>query len=597
MFIKRIELHRFKQFQNTVINLKPELSLVVGGNNSGKSSILQALATWEFCKTLLEVERGRKAWTLQGSTQGIGMGIVDFTPMNIPSLRHLWTNLNSQKKDEVDGYTLKVKAVWDTSEGVEKFLEVGLSLANDRLFVKATGSNIALHDIQGADGNPISGNIPRVAYLPPFAGITDRESRLTPAMRDRLIGQGLSGGVVRNVLFDMHEANRKSRTELRGDKTKISNADLAKLRETDPWEVLQRALQDLFSIGLEMVPFNERYHSYLRVETFKGEIRNKRFQRFKGYNSRDLMVEGSGFLQWLSVYALALTPEVDIVLLDEPDAHLHCSLQQELASYLARLVGQREKQVLLATHSTELIRALDCSSILRVKDRQASYLSKDDQKIAVLSGIGAIFTPRLHALTKHKCMVIVENESDERLLRILAISAGVEWPLNLVSWYWTGKPKERRQLFLQLRHDIPGLKAISIRDRDDEPDGTVDETLVDKMADTETDGFIVLKWRRRHIENYLLHPAAIARAANKPIVDVNNFFQNKHALSVPADPTLSGVAPAVRDARGKEILLEGEQSVTNIFGLSREDIAKNMRPNEVGEDLMTCFKKLIEMCQ
>lgn len=98
MFIKRIELHRFKQFQNTVINLKPELSLVVGGNNSGKSSILQALATWEFCKTLLEVERGRKAWTLQGSTQGIGMGIVDFTPMNIPSLRHLWTNLNSQKK-------------------------------------------------------------------------------------------------------------------------------------------------------------------------------------------------------------------------------------------------------------------------------------------------------------------------------------------------------------------------------------------------------------------------------------------------------------------------------------------------------------------
>jgi len=38
------------------------------------------------------------------------------------------------------------------------------------------------------------------------------------------------------------------------------------------------------------------------------------------------MVEGSGFLQWLSVFALATDPGLDVLLLDEPDAHLHSSL-------------------------------------------------------------------------------------------------------------------------------------------------------------------------------------------------------------------------------------------------------------------------------
>ncbi|MGR8981122.1 MAG: AAA family ATPase [Gammaproteobacteria bacterium] len=97
MHIKKLQLHRFKQFDDTIIDLKDGLSLVVGGNNSGKSSVLQALATWQFCITLLEIEKGRKAWVPTDKIQGIGMGMVDFTPMYLPSLAHLWTNLKSQK--------------------------------------------------------------------------------------------------------------------------------------------------------------------------------------------------------------------------------------------------------------------------------------------------------------------------------------------------------------------------------------------------------------------------------------------------------------------------------------------------------------------
>jgi ABC-type uncharacterized transport system ATPase subunit len=105
MHIKKIELHRFKQFSNETITLKDGLSLVVGGNNSGKSTILQALAAWQFCKTLIEIEKGRDGWLQTTNKSGVGLGIVDFTPLQIPSLAHLWTNLKATKEEEKDGYT------------------------------------------------------------------------------------------------------------------------------------------------------------------------------------------------------------------------------------------------------------------------------------------------------------------------------------------------------------------------------------------------------------------------------------------------------------------------------------------------------------
>lgn len=596
MHIKEVVLHRFKQFNDTEIPIEAGLSLVVGGNNSGKSTVLQALATWQFCKTLLEIEKGRKAWVSVANIQGIGMGIVDFTPMHIPSLAHLWTNLKSQKLQEPDGYTLKIKVVWERDDKIDKFLEIGLSLANDRLFVKTTTTNLTLAEVEDAKGNPIDSGVPNIAYLPPFAGVTDREGRLTPAMRSRLLGQGLSGGVIRNAIFDLHEANRSARSRLREGRTKIKNSDLASLRANDPWEILQKTMQEVFATELRIIPFNERYHSYLKVECVKGRMQNGVFAKHTKFASRDLMVEGSGFLQWLSVYALALSPDIDVVLLDEPDAHLHALLQQQLVGQLKKIADLKGKQVLLATHSPELIRSYEHERILAIKDRRAKYLSKDVDKVGILAGVGAIHTPTLHALMQHRRMLIVEAESDERFLRLLARSAGIEWPKNLVPWYWTGKHSERRQLFMQLSRDIVDLRAISIRDRDDEPDGTVSGDLIDKSFTNNTEGFTALKWRRRHIENYLLCTAAIARAAGRPQDEVRAFFANQHALAIPNDTTSSEVVMPIRDARGKELMTEGDSSVRRSLGVTREEIAKALTADEIAADIRTFFRIIEDLC-
>ena len=137
------------------------------------------------------------------------------------------------------------------------------------------------------------------------------------AIRRRRIGEGLAGAVLRTVLLDLFISNQAERVQLRGDRAKILDSDLRKLRETDPWEILQQALRTTFGTELVIQPFRDEYHSYIKAEIFRGELRNYKIRRYPGFKNRDLMVEGSGFLQWLSVFALATDPAISTLLLDE----------------------------------------------------------------------------------------------------------------------------------------------------------------------------------------------------------------------------------------------------------------------------------------
>jgi predicted ATP-dependent endonuclease of OLD family len=48
MKIKKITLKNFKKFENLTLTLQ-SLDCLVGGNNSGKSTLLQSLALFDFC--------------------------------------------------------------------------------------------------------------------------------------------------------------------------------------------------------------------------------------------------------------------------------------------------------------------------------------------------------------------------------------------------------------------------------------------------------------------------------------------------------------------------------------------------------------------
>jgi AAA15 family ATPase/GTPase len=49
MNIKSINIKNFKSFKNITINLNPDLNIFTGVNNSGKTTILEAIALWSEC--------------------------------------------------------------------------------------------------------------------------------------------------------------------------------------------------------------------------------------------------------------------------------------------------------------------------------------------------------------------------------------------------------------------------------------------------------------------------------------------------------------------------------------------------------------------
>ena len=118
--IKQVELTRFKKYKLQKFKLKPTgVTLLVGGNNAGKSTLIHALSVWKYCKMILLHEKGRDAFNQGewGNGDGLGISAEDFLPIAVPALNHLWTNLKTQLSakekeewpDKYPGYILRIK--------------------------------------------------------------------------------------------------------------------------------------------------------------------------------------------------------------------------------------------------------------------------------------------------------------------------------------------------------------------------------------------------------------------------------------------------------------------------------------------------------
>jgi AAA15 family ATPase/GTPase len=580
--ITSVTLTNFKKYSNKTILLKDGITLLVGGNNEGKSTLLHALAVWEFCKSYMLHTKGKEYLCTCQGRQGVGMGIEDFSPVNIPELKYLWTNLKPNS-----GYNLKIRCDWVSNNQQNCYLEIGLALANERLFIKTTDTNLTMDSI-----------IPNIAYLPPFAGISDKERRYYPAERKRLIGQSLAGAVLRNTIIDMYMRNQEQRKILKGDGSKIKSNDLTNLRATDPFEQLNTVLFEVFNCQLVPAEFDISFHNYVKVEMVKGNMIHKRFTASPDYKKRDIMTEGSGFLQWLSVYTFALDPDVNILLLDEPDAHLHCSLQTTLMQRLISIAQNNSKQILVATHSVEIVKSTPFEFIMNINGGKCNYLQSPSTKMPLLSGLGSEYSPLLNDAQRTKRLLIVENESDANFLKIFSEKLGIVWPNNLTVWSTTFSQKERKNVMSTLYEQINGIVSISLIDRDSSNYNTTEKTLLDKGFDDDHKHPYIRfrKWRRSEIENYLLCKPVMARLINNE-QETTDFFTNQ-GLVFPNDVNLflqSDMDDSTRplfELSGKEYI----ERFCNGRGFNKFDLAKNFRPDEICDDIKTLINEIVAMC-
>lgn len=575
------------KYRDTTFELHPNMILLVGGNNSGKTTLLHALATWEFCKTVLIYEKSPKALLNDFRGDGYGITIDDFTPINLPSFKSLWTNLTA-----TSGYTLSIKCYWDDNTGNEKFLEISLALAQERLYIKPTASNLVEGDV-----------LPKIAYLPTFAGIGSKEQWFPKAYRNKLIGQGLAGAILRNQIMELWLQNIKLRNDRKNGRMRLSDADLKYIRENDPYDILNQYVFKVFQGVLYPKRFDPEFHTHVQINFRKGEIKGKRFAPFPKYNERDIMMEGRGFLQWLSVLTFVLTPDINVLLLDEPDSHLHCVLKSELFDDLKQIAAKQLKQVIVATHSSEVIKAFDYAEILSIIKGKPKYLTEEEGKCLVLSSLGTEFFPSLESLQRNKKAFLVENNSDAKFLEIFCNKFDI-WPDNITIWATATKHKERKAFYNFLRNSITDLKVLSLNDRDNRNYSDITKSLHDNHCPNDVhDGNCELRcrtWRRWEMESYLVCPEAIARLVQKQsddksydvcLQEVKDYISTLgivvQADYKQSDKTISNGVLFDRDA--KELV----SPICSKFRITKYDIAKEMNTNEIFVDVRTLLNEIL----
>ncbi|TFZ64616.1 ATP-binding protein [Hymenobacter sp. UV11] len=277
-----------------------------------------------------------------------------------------------------------------------------------------------------------------------------------------------------------------------------------------------------FNFQLEKVEFAEQ--TDLNVLTHYSEMCDKKEL------SLDFMSSGSGFMQILQILTpiYRFCPDFSsIVLLDEPDAHLHPNLQTALAKTLRDIQKELGIQIIISTHSTSIIRAAEPSEVVPVSSLSAvnkALINSAEVENKILETIDAYDLGK--SVISGQLVFIEDNNTNvlEKFDQVLGI--GTLTGANTIPVI-KGRGKDDKAPF-QL-HEIfenflkKEVQISVLRDRDG-----LTSDWVNELAQYAKKKKVILHVLERYeIENYLLSPDLIFRA-------INRFRDYSHITSVSA---------------------------------------------------------------
>jgi hypothetical protein len=217
-----------------------------------------------------------------------------------------------------------------------------------------------------------------------------------------------------------------------------------------------------------------------------------------------------------------------VLLLDEPDAHLHARLQGQLMGILSRLANEEGEQFILATHSPQLVNAAPEGSIRICMDGRVVPFVVRPEQLQLLEELGAMDRMELIPLLANRAVVFVENKQDRKLLEYFAQKHWGEkkqqeiWR-RLTFLYTYQSPVDAGVLDLgrQVRDLLkspgilphPAVRMVAVGDRDHRTDDARRAVLRTHRNKAKAEPYKLdldlLMWQANEIENYLLDHNAL----------------------------------------------------------------------------------------
>lgn len=451
--LTRLIIKNFKLFEDVDLELGDRVVLI-GPNNAGKTSALQALALWDVGVKRWSEKRG--SGDVPEKRPGVTINRRDLIAVPVPTANLLWKDLHTQESNRAAG-TQKIY-IDVVVEGVTagKTWRCGLE------FYYANEESFYCRSLRLASGGrmdvPQAATDLRVAYLPPMSGLSATETRLDEGAINVALGEGRTADVLRNLCYRVSE-------QPKGE---------------DKWVQLANSMRALFGIELDRP-------EYVRE---RGEIVMS--YRSPAGVKLDIAASGRGQQQTLLLLAHMTANPGSILLLDEPDAHLEILRQRQIYQVLTETATETRSQILAASHSEVLLNeAAD-------RDVVIAFVGKphriDDRGQQVLKALKEIGFEHYYQAEEVGWVLYLEGSTDLAILRGLAQRLGhtnavaaLERPFV---HYVANQPRKARDHFYGLREAKSDLSGLAIYDRL-EQGPPPDPNLVH------------LTWRRRELENYI----------------------------------------------------------------------------------------------
>ncbi len=304
---------------------------------------------------------------------------------------------------------------------------------------KGKNKNILI-ELQGKTlGNQLQSiESPYSIYVPGLAGIQNEEEIKSVAHVRRAAARGYANNVFRNIIL--------------------------LLKKSENWDQFINDFHTIFPNFHVDVTYNGDTDEYINATIIMDS----------GINL-PIDAAGTGVLQIIQILAYINLYDPKVLLLDEPDAHLHSNNQRILARLLTHLAESRNIQIIMCTHSRSLLDELsEKAKIIWIRNG-VLVEGADINAVNVLMELGALDKGDKLRQGAVKCVILSEDDNIKLLSKILESSGFIENQYEI--WSYKGCTKRDTAVALSdfIQSHAPGTKVIVHIDRDYNSDDEITE--------------------------------------------------------------------------------------------------------------------------
>lgn len=385
--INKISLKNFKTFKDITIIPNTDFNIVIGENSAGKSSIFEAIHLWEKCyKTYILASRKGFYKVKKSTNRYVNYQDLDF--LRITRDEDLFHDPKDPELGKCSEITLTLKndeeggGSWDL--GFKVTCPTSIENAFFRVQPIDESQFTTFADAFCEDGKFLDEAV-FIYQTRPVAGVHQYEPYYNEAQIKRKIQKGSSHEVLRNKII----AKRRSISDLESSISEI----LEKTVKFDMPSDSRKNKDEFIQLG---VSINES----------------------KPY---DLHLQGSGFLQIVEILSTIefIEAPLKLLLVDEPDSHIHTKLQQNLLGHLKSI---DHNQFFIISHNDQFVTSAGDGEVFFLNDDAKSSgrleaINPNSFDIIKNSLGGVIIS--LERLNNASLVVFVEGEDDEEYLKKL----------------------------------------------------------------------------------------------------------------------------------------------------------------------------------